>query len=193
MPANPLSPAQHAQIRELVVTLTSERGLDGWRIRDVEAASGVSSRTLYKYFPSKEYLLLSSLVTQIGSLDALLPDRRPRGRTPSARALKIVRPLTEAQLAVPTLSRAMVRALTSGQEAVAPMLLEFHRVLREALASALGNGAPSDADWEAAEIIEQVWFAATVAWASNIQPDTYIESAVHRVLRLVEGRPVTAG
>ncbi|MGP0031723.1 MAG: TetR family transcriptional regulator [Acidimicrobiales bacterium] len=188
MPAQPLSPGQHAEIRNLVVALTAERGFDGWRIRDIEAATGVSSRTLYKYFPSKEYLLLSSLVAQVGSLEEFLPERRPRGRTPSTRVLKVIRALTDVQMQVPNLSRAMIRALTCGQEAVAPVLLGFHDLFRDALAAALSNGVPTESDRDVAEVLEQVWFASIVAWASNIQPPSYVEDAVRRVLKLVEGQ-----
>jgi len=56
------------------------------------------------------------------------------------------------------------------------------------LASALSRGAPTASDRDAAQVLEQVWFATIVAWASDIQPPSYVEDAVRRAVRLVEGQ-----
>jgi hypothetical protein len=58
--------------------------------------------------------------------------------------------------------------------------------MREALAFAMAEEEPTQADRDGAEVLEQVWFAAVVAWASNIQPASYIDAAIGRALALIE-------
>ena len=185
VPAHPLSSAQFDKLADTVVNLATTHEFGDWRIQDVVAATGISSRTIYKYFPTKEYLLLSAVVTQYGSPEDLLPVRAARGRTPRTRALRVLDSMTEAQLAFPKLSRSMVRALTCGQQEVAPLLHEYTALVRAALARALAGPQPESRDMAAAQVLQQVWFSALVAWASNIEPANHIETSVRQALSLI--------
>jgi hypothetical protein len=128
---------------------------------------------------------LEELSLKVAERGALLPERRPRGRTLSARAIKVLGPLTEAQLQVPSLSRAMVRALTCGQEAVAPILLGFHATMREALAFAIAEEAPTQADWDGRGPRASVVRRSRGVGIEH-QPAPYIDAAIGRALALIE-------
>jgi TetR/AcrR family transcriptional regulator, cholesterol catabolism regulator len=48
-------------ILDAVVTLLEEYGYDGWQLRDVAALARASFTTIYKYFPSRELLIVAAL------------------------------------------------------------------------------------------------------------------------------------
>ena len=186
MPAHPLSVEQRGKIRDTVLDLAVQHGFDGWRISDVIERTGISSRTLYKYYPSKEYLLLDAMIeTADRALEGLVDGTKVRGRTPRSRVLRTLKILTDIFVGSPSSSRAMVRALTCGQEAVSPMLRTFNDTMHMVVARALAGGEPGDPEWAAAEVVQQVWFAAVVSWASNVHGPEFIEDSVVQALRLI--------
>jgi AcrR family transcriptional regulator len=165
---------QRAKIRDIVLELAVQHGFDGWRISDVIERTGISSRTLYKYYPSKEYLLLDAMIETAGHMLDNLVDGAISGKTPRIRVLRTLNALTQALVASPSSSRAMVRALTCGQEAVSPMLRTFNDSMHLVVARALAGGDPNDAEWDAAEVVQQVWFAAAISWAADIHGAQYM-------------------
>jgi AcrR family transcriptional regulator len=189
VPARPLSREQQAKIRATVRELAQRHGLDGWRISDVVGATGVSSRTLYKYFPSKEYLLLESLLE---SADMALAGQQElvndASVDPGERAVRMLGAMTAQVEAAPETARAMVRALVCGQAAVAPMLLQFQQTMRDMVARALAGGEPDERVQPDAEVLQQVWFAALVAWACNIRESGHIDSSVRQAVELLARR-----
>ncbi len=110
---------------------------------------------------------------------------RGAGRTPRSRVLRTLTPLTEMLVASPTRGRAMVRALTCGQDAVAPMLQSFNDSMHMVVARALAGGEPGDPQWATAEVVQQVWFASMVSWASDLTGPEHIEESLVRALRLL--------
>jgi AcrR family transcriptional regulator len=48
-------------ILDAVVTLLEEYGYDGWQLRDVAAEARASFATIYKYFPSREILIVAAV------------------------------------------------------------------------------------------------------------------------------------
>jgi AcrR family transcriptional regulator len=48
-------------ILDVVVALLEERGYDGWQLRDVAPLAKSSFATIYKYFPSREVLIVAAI------------------------------------------------------------------------------------------------------------------------------------
>ena len=187
MPAAPLSAEQRQQIHETVIALTTRHGLDGWRISDLVEATGVSSRTIYKYFPSKEHLLLTSLIeTSEFQFAQIRETTMRRARTPRTRVLRALRECTEGVMDSPQLAKAMVRAWTSGQSSIPPLLAGFEDGLKATLAYAIAGGPPSPTQEVVAEVIEMVWVTSMIAWTSGLRGSEFVDQSVRRALSVIE-------
>jgi AcrR family transcriptional regulator len=66
--------AMRRQLSDTAARMFLERGFDAVRVADVGEACGVSEKTVFNYFPSKEALLLDRLEATADALRAHLPD-----------------------------------------------------------------------------------------------------------------------
>jgi AcrR family transcriptional regulator len=57
------------ELRSQFIRLVVERGAEGFTFRDLAAAAGVSTRTLYRYFPNREAIVESIRVNEFADLD----------------------------------------------------------------------------------------------------------------------------
>jgi AcrR family transcriptional regulator len=71
------------RISNVATELFLARGFESVAVTEVAAAAGVSEKTVYNYFPTKESLVLDQIEGQIERLIGAVRDR-PRGMTPSA-------------------------------------------------------------------------------------------------------------
>ncbi|MEV4175492.1 TetR family transcriptional regulator [Nonomuraea sp. NPDC049709] len=76
----------HEAISTAAITLFLARGFDEVPVTEVAAAAGVSKPTLFKYFPTKEDLVLHRIADHLGE-----PARVVRGRGPGERPLRALR------------------------------------------------------------------------------------------------------
>src|ERR1700746_3731167 len=67
------------QLTDAATEMFIELGFDGFRVTDVAEACGVSEKTVFNYFPTKESLVLDRLEATVSSLRTGLadPDRAP--------------------------------------------------------------------------------------------------------------------
>src|SRR5260370_2646797 len=105
---------------DAAVLLAARGGLEALQIRDVVARTGVSSATIYRYFASKEHLLVAALAEQRSAMRQLLREARPEGTTAADRVISLLRAPTDALTSSPQLTAAMLQAITSGEPGVAP-------------------------------------------------------------------------
>jgi AcrR family transcriptional regulator len=67
-----MAPCTLQQLTDTATEMFMERGFDGFRVADVAEACGVSEKTVFNYFPTKESLVLDRLDATIASLRAAL-------------------------------------------------------------------------------------------------------------------------
>ncbi len=102
------------QISDVATWMFCERGFDAVRIAEIADEVGVSEKTVYNYFPTKESLVLDRADELADELRAALRDR-PAGRSPAS----AIERMLEHELEHYVLAEDLVR----------PMMLEFGRLI----------------------------------------------------------------
>ena len=70
--------------------LATEGGWDAVQMREVAQSADVALGTLYRYFPSKEYLLVSMMIAEVEILADRLAVRPPQGEEPVERVIDVL-------------------------------------------------------------------------------------------------------
>jgi AcrR family transcriptional regulator len=175
------------RILNAALELATEGGYDSVQVRALSERAGVSSRTIYKHFPSLDSLLIIAVAEQSQGLYRRFTESPPKGRTAAGRVHKLIAELTETMTANRTLTVALLRALLSGKPDVAPWIQAFGEVLRTMLASAIAPSGPTARDREAAEILEGVWFSSLIGWATGADADNHIDKVMRTSARALLG------
>jgi AcrR family transcriptional regulator len=166
-------------------------GYDKLTVRDVADAAGLSTRTLYNHFVSKEYLVLA-VVTDLARVSWInLADALPGNIHPTARVRQLLAGATTGLVSVPDVASAILRAMGSRQPELVPLLTDFDTTMREALTRALAPHQPTEREVDLAVLLQQVWFTAMVSWASGVKDAAYIDRSVDKALALTAQASVT--
>src|SRR5262249_13833554 len=113
------------QLVRAAIDLAAEGGFENVRQRDVAARAGVTLRTLYKRFASKEELLAAALSQSTVRIEKRLMRKPVRGATPEERLAALFELLTRALCSRPAFARTVVRVMASGTPEVAAHILAF--------------------------------------------------------------------
>ena len=173
------------RILDAGLELASTGGYDAVQVRALAGRAGVSSRTIYAYFPSLDSLLIVAVAEQSQDLYTRFANAAPKGRTPAARVNQLISELTETMTANRALTVALLRALLSGKPDVSQYVNAFRVVLQTMLATAIAPKGPTKRDLEIAEILESIWFTALIGWAIGTDPDAHIAEIIRRSTRLL--------
>jgi len=172
------------RIMDTALRLAAVGGLEGLQIRDVVAKTGVSSATIYRYFASKEHLLVSAALARRAGSAGLAETPRPPSSA-RARIRDLLRGTTDALTRAPDLAVALIQALVCGQPEVSEMLIALRDELITDIANAIRPSGPTARDREVALAIQRVWFAAVVGWATGAEAPRSIDEAVESAVRLM--------
>lgn len=186
------------RIVDAAVELAEEGGFEAVRLRDVAERSDVALGTLYKYFRSKEDILLFALNEEVDRHEHVLVTRPETGGTPRQRVVDFFRRSTRALARRPQLARAMVRAMASGDADTVMKLASLQlRIARLVTATLRGEApdlaAPLDhppgtpTEQAIAQILMNVWFSSLVGWAAGLHPERIVIEHVRTAADLVAG------
>jgi AcrR family transcriptional regulator len=182
------------------IDLAEKGGFEAVRLRDVAADADVALGTLYRYFRSKEDLLIAALTMEVEQLELRMKGRQLPGDTPLARVTAFFEAATRGFVRRPRLSRAILRAAASGDRELAEKVAGFHTRVTDMIIAALrgeafgadGVGSPVEAEASVGLVLEYVWFAALVGWAGGLQSPTEVvekmNTAAAMILRGAEER-----
>lgn len=176
------------RIVETAVELAEQGGFEAVRLRDVASHAGVALGTLYRRFRSKEDLLLAALQQEVGDLRERVERRPPEGETPLARVIGFFQIVTKALCRRPNLTRALIRALATGEPELTQKVAAFHTELTQLLAAALQGrdaAAPSERDLELASVLQNVWFSSLIGWSSGVHGPAAIIDQTRRAAELL--------
>jgi AcrR family transcriptional regulator len=170
------------RIVDAAVELAEQGGFDAVRLRDVAERSDVALGTLYKYFRSKEDILLFAFDEGVTRLEHSLAARPAAGGSAQERVTAFFRRATRGLLRNPDLGSALIRAMSGSERETAQQIAaSSRRIARMIVASlrdepslllgALEAFEPSEDEREFADALTGVWFAALIGWAIGADPD----------------------
>lgn len=175
-PVARLAASQLNRVRRIVdaaVQLADKGGFEAVRLRDVADASEVALGTLYKYFHSKEDILLFALTEEVERLEAAMTEHPPTGGSPLARVTQFFERATRALTRRPQFARAVLRSLACGSSDTLVRVSRFHSRMTRLIVASL-HGAPPEArtppgpERDVAFILQNVWFASLIGWAGGL-------------------------
>jgi TetR/AcrR family transcriptional regulator, cholesterol catabolism regulator len=184
--------ARRARMLAAASGLAMEGGWDGVQMREVAARAEVALGTLYRYFPSKEHLLVSVMLGEVEQLAERLAVRPPEGDDPVDRVVDVLRRANRALQRQPQVTVAMIRALVSGNTDVAPVVAANREVMRRIITDALGHDAAASGtagrrDVLVIDLLSDVWLAALVSWISGVEPASTVATKLEDATRTLLG------
>jgi AcrR family transcriptional regulator len=155
------------RILDATLALASKGGYDAVQMRAVAERADVALGTLYRYFPSKNHLLVSALAREFGRMVDRLSRTAITGDTPYDRMLFVLRRTTRAMQRDPMLTEAMTRAFMFADPSAAAEVNAVARQMERLFTMAMHDGEPSPDDAAIARVIGDVWLSNLVAWVTR--------------------------
>lgn len=197
--AGGLGPSQRRRLRRIVdaaVALAERGGFEAVRLRDVAQESQVALGTLYKYFHSKEDILLLALTEEVERLEAAMVAHPSSGGSPLKRLTNFFQRATQGLTRKPHFARALLRAIASGDQKTAAKVASFHQRMTRMIHAALsgkppnlrvtGRAALGDArEQQVAFLLQHVWFASLVGWAGGLHSTRTVAEQVRAAAALM--------
>ncbi|WP_262402325.1 TetR family transcriptional regulator [Actinomadura sp. CNU-125] len=156
---NARSRSQHQRRKRIVqaaAALASRGGIEAMQMRTVAERAGVALGTLYRYFPSKDDLVVAVVGEEIDLLERSIERRPPRAGTSAQRAVEALMRATRGLMREPELAAALIRSLL-----LSDVQTDFSdRMTALLLRAAVGPGTdadPDDAQRVMARALTAVW------------------------------------
>lgn len=180
-----LSKDQQARRQRLIDSareLALEGGYPAVTMHDVADRAGVARATVYRYFATKDHLL-----TEVASawahhvtddIDALAV-----GDTPLERLTALLERIVHVAAREPTLTSAIIQAVTSDDSSVDEARTVLFLFLRDRFSTAIGDPVPERDEVEI--VLGHILLAALISLASLRQPVEEVAAMVRTAGRLV--------
>jgi TetR/AcrR family transcriptional regulator, cholesterol catabolism regulator len=176
--------ARRDRVIEAAMELANEGGYDAVQMREVASRARVALGTLYRYFSSKDQLLVAAMAHWTRQLEGRLAERPPPGETPADRVTDVLLRASRTLERAPELTAAVVTALSS-LTTDDPEALEFARevylVMHDIIEHAMDDGEVPEKD-AVIRVLGEVWLAVLVArvrgWAEPGEMAQDLETAV---------------
>ncbi|MFN8037375.1 MAG: TetR family transcriptional regulator [Acidimicrobiia bacterium] len=181
--------ARRRRVLDATLALAAEGGFEAVQMRDVATAANVALGTVYRYFSSKERLLLEANVEQIEELGRRLRRRPPAGATAADRVIDV---LTRADAALqrrPEVTGAMVRALGTARpeeaDEVRRITAAMTAIITGAMHEPMHEGQPSEHDLVVSRVLSQVWFSALIGHVGGVDSADQVVADLTAAARLL--------
>jgi TetR/AcrR family transcriptional regulator, cholesterol catabolism regulator len=177
--------ARRRRVLDATLALADKGGFDAVQMRDVAAEAGVALGTVYRYFSSKERLLLEANVGQVEALGAGLLGRPPSGDSPADRVVDVLRRACAVLVKRPEATAAMVRALGSAQPNEAEAVHRVSQAMTAIITAAMHEGEPTERDRAVARALSQVWLSSLIGWVGGVDGPEVVGDDLERAARML--------
>jgi AcrR family transcriptional regulator len=185
-----LTPKQSDRRRRVIqaaISLATKGGYDAVQMRDVATSARVALGTLYRYFPSKDQLLVAALNEWAEDMRDKLKARPPRGSSNADRVATVLRSTVRALEKQPKLSTAFVSALSSldaEEQGSIERAAQVYGTMAEIIGVAMDGGVREDQD-TLMRVLGQMWFAVLVFWARGWSAGNQMEDDLASAAQLL--------
>jgi AcrR family transcriptional regulator len=194
-PAAPAAPGltrSQAARRERVVRAALELGAEGGyeavQMRDVARRAEVALGTIYRYFPSKDALLLAVMVEWLGELERRVTRHPPTGDTTVDRIMDVLTRALRAMDRDPRLTAAVIGAMTAGDPASVEAINEVTRAMGRIMQAAFPSDVDPELEAAAARVLGHVWWSATISWANGMGDIDWVAGELRAATELIADR-----
>lgn len=162
------------RIVRVAMELAAEGGYDAVQMREVARRANVSLSTLYRYYTSKEDLIMDVVTSEMESLRVDLVRRPPRQRSPEGRAGEAFVRAFRAMILRPGFAHTAMSASRSpsaflpDRDLVPDRGMSPHSFVNIAAETAWGSDhSPIAAEYRALHMIETIWVGSTISWLNG--------------------------
>jgi AcrR family transcriptional regulator len=180
------------RIIDIAIRLAEEGGFENVRQRDVARLANVALGTLYKSFSSKEDILAAALDRETDALQLRMQRKPTKGGTKAERLGALFQTLTRAMLKKPNYARAVLKAMTAGEEVAQKVVGHQIKVTGMVIAALRGvtpleaaETPPSEDELTVALLLQGIWFAALVGWSARLHGQARVVEQVRQAAELL--------
>jgi AcrR family transcriptional regulator len=180
--------ARRRRVLDATLALAADGGFDAVQMRDVAAAADVALGTVYRYFSSKERLLLEAMAEQQADLRAYLHTHPPTEPTPAARVVAVLGRSNRSLRRHPDVTAAMVRAFGSAATENADIVHRVTEIMTAIITGAIhgdGEHDPTDRELRVARILMQVWLSSLNGWVCGVDRPERVDEDLDAAARLL--------
>jgi AcrR family transcriptional regulator len=171
-PATPSTPAQHDRYERLLQVATAMLAFGGEEMlqtKELAQRAEVSLATLYRYFPSKDHVLLAISYSRYENALRRVTNEAPQGATVQERVTSHLLREFRAEQRDQKLTAALTRVITDTRREYSPIVRRIRglhvQVLRQV---AVAGGPLSDEQDRRLPIVVDVFGAATRRWLAGV-------------------------
>lgn len=180
--------AQQAQRRDRVIAaamaLAAKGGYEAVQMRAVSHEADVALGTIYRYFSSKDQLLLAGLEQLAVDMHEQLRDRPPTGTTVEQRVGEVFRRCCALLEAEPLVTHAMVTAMSNSDPSTAEPSTGVQQQMAAIIHDAVRGEEIEDIDG-IVHVLGQVWFSSMVSWVGGRSEDGAMAADLELASRLL--------
>jgi len=161
--------ARKRRVIEAAMRLAADGGYDAVQMREVAARADVAIGTIYRYFNSKDAVLVAGMAGWIGLARKSIAAEGIVADKPADQLLAVLDSTVRNSISQPRLTAALITALASTEPEVAVYKLDVEQEMAGLISDALGGFDGVDVDG-VRRVIGHVWFSAIVSWVGGMRP-----------------------
>ena len=160
---------------------------------DVGCGGDVALGTVYRYFSSKERLLLEAMAEQQSDLRGYVERHPPADPTAAARVTAVLKRANRALRSHPDVTAAMVRAIGSAQPENADIVRRVTEIMTAIITSAIHGTDVREAnerELRVARILMQVWLSSLNGWVCGVDGPERVDEDLAAAAQLLLDSPL---
>ena len=176
--------ARRDRVLDAAMSLAAEGGYDAVQMRDVATRGQVALGTIYRYFSSKDQLLVACQLELWRELAQRFDRRPPVGASALERVVDLLHQAMRAAEVEPRRTAALVTASASPDPAVRDHQVELMATMDSVLAAAMSDLDP-DLQARLARTVRMVWFGWLVGWVNGWHDTATVNAELESAVRLL--------